>query len=255
MKRSFLFAVIFLVLILPATLLALGVYEDIYDLSHILSAPLDRSITGSVLRAERSDHDASGFFFAADYPVKSIFLVHAEITYISLSTDIGIESGFGDFRFRIRAALLDRNQFHLFAIGALRTGSGSNAIFPYSSGSLDVQAGIGCIDSLSQLTVWGELTAVRVSNKPGGLSETEDHGDYAAFSAGLTLPLRDRLTFHFGGSGFVFKEEGSRELYFAGCDYNHSPALHFFISLQAEGGRTNERVSDTSVRSGIRVNY
>ena len=207
------------------------------------------------MRAEGPDHDASGFFFSADYPLKSIFLLRAELSYITLSTNAGIESGFGDFRFRVRAAVFDRNQFHLYATGALRSGSGSNAVFPYSSGSLDVHAGIGCIDSLSQLTIWGELTAVRVSNKPGGLTEAEDHGDYAALSAGLTLLLSDQFTFHFGGSGYVLKEERSRELYFVGCDYIHSPELRFFLSLQAEGGRSDERVSDMSVRSGIRVTY
>lgn len=255
MKRSPLFTVIFLVLLLPTALQALGVYEDIYDLSHILSSPLDRSITGSMMRAKGSDHDASGIFFSADYPLKEIFLLRAEISYITLSTNEGIESGFGDFRFRARAAVFDRNQFHLYATGALRSGSGSNAIFPYSTGSLDVHAGIACIDSLSQLTIWGELTAVRVSNKPDGLSEAEDHGDYAALTAGLTLLLSDRLAFHFGGSGYVYKEDRSRELYFAGCDYIHSPDLGFFVSLQAEGGRSDERVSDMSARSGIRVTY
>lgn len=255
MKRPFLFAVILLVLITPAKLPALGVYEDIYELSRLLSTPLDRSIAGSVLRAERSDYDASGFIFSADYPLKSDILVRAELSYFTLSTDAGIESGFGDFRFGARASLLDRDRFHLFATGGLRTGSGSNAIFPYSSGSLDVQAGIACIDSLSLVTLWGELTAVRVSNKPGGLSETEDHGDYAALTAGLTLPLSERLAFHFGGAGFMFKAEGSREIYFAGCDYVHSRALRFFASLQAEGGRSEERAADMSVRSGIRVNY
>lgn len=255
MKRPFLFAVILLVLILPTTVPARGVYEDIYDLSQILSSSFDRSITGSLLRAQRSDHDASGFLFSADYPVKSTILVRAEISYVTLSTSAGIESGFGDFRFRARATLLDRNRFHLFATGALRTGSGSNAIFPYSTGSLDVQAGIGCIDSLSQLTVWGELAVVRVSNKPGGLSEADEHGDYAALSAGLTLSLGNQFSFHFGGTGYGFKEKGSRELYFAGVDYIHSPALRYFISLQAEGGPSNERAADTSARAGIRVSY
>jgi hypothetical protein len=253
-KRPSLFAVIFL-LFLPTAVPALGVYEDVYDLSQIFSSPLDRSITGSVLRAQRSDYDASGFMFSADYPVKSSILVRAEMSYSALSTSAGIESGFGDLRFRARATLLDRNRFHLFATGALRTGSGSNAIFPYSTGSLDVQAGIACIDSLSRLSVWSELAAVRVSNKPGGLTEAEDHGDYAALSVGLVLSLGDLLSFHFGGSAFAFQAGGARELYFTGVDYHHSPALRFFISLQAEGGPSDKRAVDRSARAGIRVSY
>lgn len=255
MKLSSLFAAVLLVSVFSAESPARGVYRDIYDLSCFISAPRERAITGSLLRSERSDHDASGVLFATDYPLKSRILVRAEMSYISLSTAGGIESGFGDFMLRARVRLIDRAGMHLFALGAVRTGSGSNAIFPYSSGSLDVHAGVGFIDSLAQFTVWGEVTGVRVSNKPDGLSEEEDHGDYAGVSAGLVLPLSGRLAFHFGASGYIFQSEGSREIYYTACDYAHSRALGIFLSLQAEGGRSDERAFDLGLRSGIRVRY
>jgi hypothetical protein len=253
-KQRFLAAAVLFCLILPHDLSALGVYEDFFDRSMFLTSPRKQSLTASILRTDKSDHDASGFVLCADYSLLSFFLLRAELSYSILATAAGAESGFGDLLFHGRAPVLDMSPFHLYLTGMVRTGSGSNAIFPYSSGSIDVGAGIGFVDSLSILTLWGEATGISVDNKPGGLSETQ-HGNYSTIGLGLILPLAARTAFHCGGNGYLSWKGGARDIYFAGIEYAHSPAMDFFLSLQAEGGKSSGRVFDFGLRSGVRVFY
>ncbi|MBI4719957.1 MAG: hypothetical protein HY770_01730 [Chitinivibrionia bacterium] len=254
MKQRFLAAAVLVCLILPGDLSALGVYEDYFDRALFLASPRTQSLTAGILRTENGDRDASCFFACADYPLLSFILLRAELSYGVLAEAAKTESGMGDLLLRGRAAVLARSPLHLYATCLLRTGSGSNAVFPYSSGSIDVGAGIGCVDSLSMLTIWGEVTAASVNNKPGGVSE-EQHGNYATVALGLVLPATTRAAFHCGGAGYFSWKGGARDVYFAGMEYAHSPAMDFFLSLQAEGGAAGERIFDFGLRSGVRLFY
>jgi hypothetical protein len=254
-KRKFLLAAVLFCLVLPHDLSALGVYEDLFDHSVLLTSPNAQSITASLLRTAKGEDDASSYILCADYSLQKVLFLRAELSYTTMSTPAGTESGFGDLVFRGRAPVLDRSPFHLYMTTILRTGSGSNAIFPYSSGSIDVGAGIGFADSLSQFTLWGEAAGVSVNNKPGGVIESRDHGNYSMFSIGLVLPLTGRIAFHCGGAGYAAWKGGTRDIYFTGIAYAYSAAMDFFVSLQAEGGKSEERVFDFGMRSGVRVFY
>jgi hypothetical protein len=254
LKLQFFSAAVLLCLLVPRTLAALGVYEDFFDRSVFLSAPMAQSLTASIARTERNDDDASCFFLGADYDLFGFLLLRAELTYGLLSTESKTEDGFGDLLFRGRATVLDRSSFHLYLTGLMRTGSGSNAIFPYSSGSIDVGAGMGFVDSLSVLTLWGEATGTTVGNKPGGISN-DLNGNYSTIGFGIILPLAAGTALHCGGSGYLSWKGAARDVYFAGLEYAHSPAMHFFLSLQAEGGKSEERVFDFGLRSGVRLFY
>ncbi len=254
MKRSTFFLV-FLSLLIPVEVVGLGLYEDYGSYSILLTSPFAPSLGAAIIRSEKSDHDASGFLMKAVYPSRRRFLLQVEVSYYVVSRKGESTSGFGDFVLSGRTELARLSSLTIDFVAGLRTGSGTASVFPYASGSVDVKAGLAFVDSLAQLTLWGEAAGVSVNRMHEGSNRAERHDDFASAVMGFSLPVGKRVDLRFGGAAYIVLSGGSREIYFAVLNYAHSPRVHVILSFQAEGGEPAERVYDMGVRGGVDVFY
>jgi len=232
-----------------------GLYEDFAESSSFILSPRVPSISAFATRTEDEGEDAFLYSLHAAYAVKSAFLLQAEQSYATISSPGGIKGGFGDFRMRLRAKLYSTPGRIFYFTSVLRSGSGSQRIFPFASGSIDASIGFALVDSLSLFTYWGEASASGVWHAPEGLSETSDHDNFAIVSAGITFPVHDSFELAFFGAGYILLSGPTREMYGMLATYRSSSYMSLFASLQAEGGKKEDRVTDTSVSAGARIYY
>jgi len=139
----------------------------------------------------------------------------------------------------------------LHALGGLRVGTGSRGLYPYSSQSFDIELGVGYVDSLDILHVWGAIEGVAVKREPTGLDESDRHENFARANGGIALPFGSALQLRLGVSALVFRSGGAREVYFSQLQYRYSPSLEIRVSTHAEAGEPEERISDLAITAAI----
>ena len=240
----------------PSAASSTGIYEDPGRLSSFIRAARVATLESQGIRTGAPTHDASIYTLAVRLPLKTGILIDAEVAYVSLSTPGDIESGFGDARLRARALLAAGNQRALSLVGAFRAGSGSASLFPYSTGSVDVEGGLAVVDTLSTTaSVWAYATGTVPKRVRDSLKQADLLPNFLTFAAGLVLSVAGRLDLQGGALVYVFRDDKPRELYFVDVDVRYSETTAFYVSLQAEGGRESDRVIDFAAAVGIRVRY
>ena len=240
---------------LPGSVAGAGLYEDFGESSSFILSSRVQSVSASFSRLEDDGRDASLYSLYATYPIKSALLLQAEQSYITVSSQRGIEGGFGDFRLRLRAKAFSTPGRALYLISALRSGSGSRRVYPFASGSIDVTLGFSVVDSLSLFNYWGEASATAVWRGPEGYDENTAHENYAVISAGISFPFNNTFDIRLFGTGYFLFSGPSREIYGVLASYRTSSFMSLFASLQAEGGKKEERVTDFAAVAGARIYY
>jgi hypothetical protein len=233
-----------------------GVYIDVAGDVAFLLAPSTRELSGRVVRSNGESVDASIYFIDARFPLKSHSLVELNLPFISIVDPPEVVTGFGDFAIRARTHLYTRPGLAFRLLGGIRTGTGTNRVYPYSSQSLDLEAGIGYVDTLDMFDVWAAAGGAYVAREPEYLPEEDLHGHHGRVSAGLSFPFRS-VGLDVGMSVMaVFYEAGrAREIYLGTVDYRRSQWFSITFAVHLEGGDVDERVGDTAVTGGLRVFY
>lgn len=250
-------APVFCVLVLLASLrpaVAAGLYQDASGAVTFLTSPQHRALTGRLARTEGTDPDATIYLLDVTLPVRDYALVEVDIPFIALEQQ-DVERGLGDVTVRARARLLERPTRKLFLLSSLRTGSGTTRVYPFASQSIDIEAGLGYVDTLSHFDWWATATGAWVLREPGGIPEEQAHGNFGRFSLGFDVTAVRPVRLGVGAMTAVFGEGRTRLLYLAVIRYERSQWLELSIALQAEGGREEYRVGDGAVTAGIRVYY
>ncbi len=240
---------------LPETAAGAGLFEDFGESSSFLLSPRVQSVSVAATRTEDEGRDAFLYSLYATYAIKSTFLLQAEQSFITISSPQGIEGGAGDFRVRLRAKLHSSAGRAMYFTSALRSGSGSRRVFPYASGSVDATIGFAVVDSLSLLNYWGEGSVSAVWRGPEGYDDSSAHDNYAIISAGVSFPVHDSFDIRFFGAGYFLISGPMREIYGVFVSYRPSSFMSVFASLQIEGGKTEERVTDIAAVAGARIYY
>jgi hypothetical protein len=240
---------------LPGTADGAGLFEDFGESSSFILSPRFQSLAVSAARTESEGGDAFLYTLYASYAVKSAFLLQAEQSYVTISSPNGIRSGFGDFLARLRAGLYTGGARAVYFLSALRSGSGSRSIFPYASGSIDATAGFAYVDSLALFNYWGAAGATAVWRGPKAIDGNSVHDNYAVISAGVSFPLHDSFEVRVFGAGYFLTSGPIREIYGLLASYRASSFVSAFVSLQAEAGKEEERVTDAAVFAGVRIYY
>ncbi len=236
--------------------LAAGVYVDAAGELAFLTAPQSRALAGRIARSNGEAADASLFFIAAAFPVKSSSLVEIDIPVVSFLDTTEVVTGFGDVTIRARTRLYGSPGRILHLIGALRTGTGTTRVWPYSSRSVDLRVGVGYVDTLKVLRLWVAGSGAYVSREPEDVPENELHGHFGRVGAGLAFPFaQGALSVGAGVMAAFFESGRSRELLFTTFDYRRSQWLTFNLFAHFEGGDRDERVSEYAVGGGFRVFY
>lgn len=236
--------------------LAAGVYVDAAGEVAFLTAPQSKALAARIFRSNGETADATLYFIDATFPIKSSSLVEIDIPLVSFLDTTEVVTGFGDVTIRARTRLYHSPGRTLRLIGALRTGTGTTRVWPYSSESFDLEAGIGYVDTLSMFHLWVSASGAYVGQDPEDVPEEELHGHYARVTAGLKLPFAQQAwNLGLGVMAGFFESSRSRELLFANLDYRRSQWLTFTLTAHIEGGEQEERVSEYAVGGGIRVFY
>jgi hypothetical protein len=235
--------------------LAVGVYLDVAGDLTFLTAPRERALAGRLVRSNGDEAEASIYVLDAAFPVRSYALVELNLPLITLVEPSRVESGLGDLSIRARARLFRQPKRVLHLVANFRTGSGTTRVYPYSSQSTDLRVAIGYVDTLELFGVWSSVGGTYVSREPKNRPEDELHGPSGHVAAGIHIPIATGLRIGAGLVAVFFEAGRAREIYLATLDYHRSQRLVLMFSAQAEGGRSEERVSDSVVSAGLRVYY
>jgi hypothetical protein len=266
-RNRFLLAVGFLSLITANPALSIGPFEDIARLSAFVRAPQKGSLSSSITRANSQGEGASFFWIAGQVPLRSNFLLQIDAPYASVARGDNIEDGFGDITVWAKARVWDGSRKRLFLMGAFRLGSGSTALFPYSTASSDVEIGVAFVDSvgtqsgggglepLRSVSYWFNLSASYIVRLNDRLEEAVLHDDHVDFGGGLVYPLTRRIQIEAGGMGLFFKSGAIREIYYGQIMGRFSPSIDLFLTAQRERGDWIDRAVDGSVSIGLTVTF
>lgn len=235
---------------------AVGLHEDFARWSYFLRAPRRGTIDGRLTRSDGSGHEAATYAVATHYPVRSHFLMEADVSVVTVMGDSVTEQALGDVRFRIRGDVWTPGRRSVHILGGIRAGSGSETLFPYASGSVDFEAGLAYVDTLAaSTTAWVSASGVLVTRLDDVLEIPGLYGHHAWIAGGIVLPPIARTNLQIGAAGFFYRSAGSRVVYFSDVDVQLNTALSVIAAFQLEGGDRSSRATDFALVVGARVFY
>jgi len=236
--------------------LAAGVYVDAAGEIAFVTLPQASSLAARLARSHGAAGDANLYFIDAAFPLKTGTLFEIDIPIITFIDSSIVQTGFGDVTLRARTRLYHAPTRVLQLTGALRTGTGTLSVWPYSSRSIDLQVGVAYVDTLDHFQMWIWGGGAYVSKAPEDLPEDELHGHYGRIGGGVFFPFASgALRIGAGYMGIFYEAGRSRQVLLTTIDYRRSEWLTFVASAHAEGGDVEERVSDYAFMAGIRVFY
>jgi hypothetical protein len=237
--------------------LAAGVFVDAAGEVAFLTAPQARALSGRLFRSNGETADATLYILDATFAINSGSLVEVDIPFVSFLDTTEVVTGFSDLTIRARTRLYHSPGRTLRLIAGLRTGTGTTRVWPYSSRSFDLEAGIAYVDTLSMFHLWASASGAYVGQQPkNDVAENERHDHYGRVTAGLKFPFgRGASILGLGVMAGFFEGGRSRELLLATFDHRRSEWLSFTLAAHVEGGNQEERVSNYAVGAGVRVFY
>ena len=232
-----------------------GTHEDFSRFSHFLVAPLEYSLSARFTRTDAEGHEASVFTVHGRIPFRQYLIVQPEVSHVSLFSNSDIFNSFGDFRVRFRLTAWSSNGAAVHLLGSVRTGSGTDRVFPYSTGSLDVEAGLAVVDTLASIMWWASATAVYPNRVDDTLKDAGLYGNHATVTGGVMIAMTDRLVLQGGVAAVMPDNADVRDVYFLDFDYQYTPATAFYALFQAEGAERSARATDFAIGAGVRVSF
>jgi hypothetical protein len=244
---------------------SIGPFKDVSRTSAYLRAPRHGGLTGSITRANSQGEGASFFWLAGQVPLRSNFLIQVDGLYASVGRGDDIEDGFGDVTVSARARVWKGSGKKFLLNGAVRLGSGTINLFPYSTASTDIEVGAAFIDSvgarsgtgrlepLKSISWWVNLTGAYIVRLNDNLEESGLHEDHVDFGGGIIYPLTHRIEVEAGAMGLFFKSGAVRQIYYGQFLGRFSPSIDLFVTAQAERGDWRDRAVDASVAIGLKV--
>jgi hypothetical protein len=247
--------------------MAVGPFVDVSRFSAFLRSAHEHSVDGSITRADAPGAPASIFSVAASFPVRSAFLLQVEFPFVTVGYDEEVEDGFGDALFRLKSRLWRGSHKSLALDTSVRMGSGSVTLFPYASGSTDIEIALAFVDSigigegatalepLRSFSYW----IVAGGNYPLRVDDTiEEAGLYdrcLEVGGGVVAALAKKLEIEAGGLGLVFAEGPVREVYFSRLTWGLTESSRISVVVQGERGDREDRAFDASAGIDLTVTY
>jgi hypothetical protein len=232
-----------------------GPYEDFGRFSSFLVAPQLQTLDGRFTRADAPDNDALIITLSGRIPYRSFLLVQPELSYVSMTTGGETLNTAGDLKVRARLRMWKKGGAGLYFVPGVRTGSGSADAFPYSTASIDIDAGLAFVDTLTDVAWWLSTTAVYATRVDDALKDSNLYGNYATASFGAMLPPTERILLMAGVTAVLPQHETAREVYFLDGEFEYSPSMTYYVSLQAEAGSRANRAINFAVGGGVRLTF
>lgn len=232
-----------------------GPYEDFGRFFSFLVAPQTQGLDGRFARADAPTNEALIITANGRIPYRSFLLVQPELSYISITAGGHTLNTAGDLRVRARARLWGGGSAVVYLVPGLRAGTGSSDAFPYSTATIDIEASVAVLDTLTTVAWWVSATGVYPSRVDDALKDANLYGNYATVSLGVMLPPTERMLLLAGLTVVVPQHETAREVYTLDAEVTYSPATTYYLSLQAEAGNRENRAIDFVVGAGVRVTF
>ena len=243
------------VILAPTLALGIGLHGDEGRFSYFLRAPNYIQFDGRLTRTDAQTHKSALYSLSANFPFKSRFLGQLDLSFASLATNDDIEDGITDLMFRTRFLIAGP----LLGTALLRTGSGTNLVFPYSSGTVDLEVGLAVLDTATVFdaehptTWWLSASGGRVIRGTRSLDQFLQ--DYLKGGFGVVQRVWQRFDFEAGVFGYWYEDGPTRQVVFGQTEFLYSDVIAFFLSLQADVGEREDRPNDASGTVGLRVRY
>jgi len=241
----------------PDFAFSIGLHSDEGRFSYFLRAPRVIQFDGRLARTDGDHQVGTLYSTSVNFPAKFRYLGQLDISFVSLADQEEIIDGIADLKFNSRYRVAGP----VSALALLRTGSGKNTIFPFSSGTVDLELGLSVVDTSAVFgeqrpTIWwASVTGARIIRNSDSLSEV--HQNFAKAGLGVVLrPMRRvRLDVQGGLFGYWFEDGATRQVFFTELDYVFSRVMAFFGTAQAEIGSEDDRPTDYTITVGLRVLY
>jgi hypothetical protein len=236
-----------------------GIYQDYSRIAYFLIAPAELSVEGRAARVDGTDNEASIYTVTSLMPFR-LFLFQLDLPFISVVRNDDIQDGFGDPVFRLRFTAWSGDSEAFYILAGVRAGSmpfllSDEALFPYSSGTLDLSAGVAFVDTLASVTWWAAGVATFPSRVEDSLSVSGLYDEYTQFTAGVRVPIGAKLGVLAGAALYLPSGHSTRQIYFADLDWYYSRALGFFGYVQVEGGSKDSRAANYSAGVGTKITF
>jgi hypothetical protein len=233
---------------------AAGVYENAAAEPAFLMSERRTSIRADLDFSRKDPVEASIYRVSAAFPLRNVFMLAVEQTFVSRSDSSSIEGGVGDFMVRASARAWHGEGWSLSFLGYLVAGTTKQEYFPYSSKTLDVSASLAFVDSIGDLTTYATAGRTWVNRSEAQRPIDEQHADYWRGSAGASIGSGD-VRGHGGTLYESMRADTSRWIWWGGLSFHASDALVLRAGMQWEVGEEDERVSDWAASTGFTVRF
>jgi hypothetical protein len=198
--------------------------------------------------------EASIYRVGAAFPLRNVFMLGVEQTFVSRSDSSGIEGGIGDLYIRGSARAWHGRGWSLSFLGALITGTTKQEYFPYSSKTLDVSASLAFVDTLGDVTAYATAGRTWVNRSEGDRPVDERHDDYWRGSAGVAIGSGDVRAS--GGTLAEYTiDHAERWIWWGDVAFIVTDELVVRATFQKEVGEEVQRVSDWAASAGLTVRF
>lgn len=234
---------------------AVGIWDDPGRLSDFIRSPYRNTLGSQAYRIHAPTGDASMFNVNVDVSIASKYLLRGDLPFVTIQPPASgseIIDGIGDFRFRAKRNMFAGDSWALPIYASVRTGSGKNTLYPYSTGSVDFELGVAFADTTSIFNFWllGSATAVtRVHDQLA-----DQHENFLTGVAGVLITA-GRVDIEGGALGYRFKSGRVRGLLFTDATWRAGEQIALYVTFQGEVGDERNRVIDWALGFGVEVTF
>lgn len=245
----------------PRSAEAVGLYQDYNRFSSFLLVPAVTSIDAGATRTRMDSpaEDAAIYTLSARLPLRTI-LFQLELPYASLATKDDIQNAFGDLTLRIRFTGWAPGGKALWLLSGVRLGAApflrsSAEFFPYSTGSLDFEAGLAYVDTMEAFTVWVASVATHPTRVDDVLKDSNLYKSYLTIGAGVAVTPGPAVALQAGAIAYFPRGHSIRHIHFVEAEWRYSQITAFYGFAQIEAGDEATRATDIAAGLGTRITF
>jgi hypothetical protein len=233
---------------------AAGVYENAAAEPAFLLSARRTSLRADLDFSRNDPTEASIYRVGAAFPLRNVFMLAVEQTFVSRSDSTGIEGGIGDFLVRASARAWHGDGWSVSFLGYLAAGTTKQEYFPYSSKTLDLSTSLAFVDSIGDVITYATAGRTWVNRSEDERPVDQRHTDYWRGSAGASIGSGDVR----GHGGTLYENTSAdtgRWIWWTGLSFDANDALILRAGMQWEVGKEEERVSDWAASTGFTVRF
>lgn len=233
---------------------AAGVYENAAAEPAFLLSERRTSVRADLDFSRNDPTEASIYRVGAAFPLRNVFMLAVEQSFVSRSDSTDIQGGIGDFLVRGSARAWHGEGWAISLLGYLQAGTTKQEYFPYSSKTLDVSTSLAFVDSIGDLTAYATAGRTWVNRSEEERPVDQRHSDYWRGSAGVSVGSGDVR----GHGGTLYEntsDDTARWIWWGGLSFHISDALLLRAGMQWEVGEDAQRVSDWAANTGFTVRF